>query len=125
MATFVNQINTSLVSKAERVFLGDDIIIDLSSMVGAAIMADPNLSIEIGLWEGATINATTITPIVDGVYGTVFLNGTVCGVIQNAILDVLPRASYALMLRVIQNVGTTEELQRTYRLPITYTLITV
>jgi hypothetical protein len=112
------KINPVAKSEVTNSYLGDDYMISLDSVVGAAIQAFPTASLSINLIDNAVLALASFVPIVNGIDGNNFATGDVCGVIQNSLLDVLPRQRYYVVLRVVE--GT---LQKTYRLPIAVNLV--
>lgn len=120
MCKFLSLINTSIASKVISLYSTDDLVLDLSSVLGSAVQYDATASVAFGLIQTNTV-LTNFINIVDGVNENDFTNGEVCGVIDNADLDSLPRGNYKVIIRVEVVVGSTTT-QKTILLPITVNL---
>lgn len=120
MCKFLSLINTGISSKVVSLYSTDDLVLDLSSVLGAAVKYDTTASVSFGLIQTNTV-LTNFVDVVDGLNENDFANGVVCGVIDNADLDSLPRGNYKVIIRVEAIVGSTST-QKTILLPITVNL---
>jgi hypothetical protein len=114
---FFSKITPTAIQSVKNIYLGDDLIIDLSSVVGDAVKFDPSALISVNLISDTTLQFAAFQAVADGANGNNFATGDVCAVVQSTLVDVIPRGRYYVMVRVV--LGT---LNQTYRLPIAVVL---